>query len=76
MTARMQCLSVPPALCLLQVPFEPLVVSACDQGVPVVVGQPESATAQAYKNIAQQIAQALAQRSSQRQAGPKIVVQQ
>jgi MinD-like ATPase involved in chromosome partitioning or flagellar assembly len=68
--------SVPlPLVRLLQVPFEPSVVSACDQGVPVVVGQPESATAQAYKSIAHQLAQQLAQRGGQQQAGPKIVVQ-
>jgi MinD-like ATPase involved in chromosome partitioning or flagellar assembly len=67
----------PTALAATQVPFEPAVVAACDRGTPVVVAQPESASAAAYRSIAHQVAAQLAAQQQQQGAaagGPKIVV--
>lgn len=47
---------------LAQIPLDPAIREGCDQGVPIVVGAPESPAAKAFFSIAQNILDQLAKR--------------
>ena len=59
---------------MLQVPLELAVRETSDAGAPIVASQPDSASAEVYRNMAERVAQKLASAAGE-QLGPKITVE-
>jgi ATP-binding protein involved in chromosome partitioning len=59
-----------------QVPIEPAVRAGGDEGVPVVVGHPESETAKAFAHLAERVAAKLAKDAVERPRKPMIKLMQ
>ena len=55
-----------------QIPIEPVVREGGDTGVPVVVGHPESATAEAFRHLAERVASRLALDAAAKPRKPMI----
>jgi MinD-like ATPase involved in chromosome partitioning or flagellar assembly len=62
-----------PAWCCVQVPLEPRVRATSDEGVPVVLSHPDSASAKAFVGAAAAVANKLSQQPSSMQ-GPSITM--
>lgn len=59
-----------------QIPIDPAVREGGDSGVPVVVGKPDSATARAFREAAQQAAARLSVEASRKPRKPTVLLRQ
>ncbi len=69
--ATAQALGVP---FLGEIPIDPKLRESCDEGVPLVVGAPQSATARALVEVARLVADAL-ERGEGLKPAPKIIIE-
>lgn len=56
----------------LQIPLEPAIREGCDEGVPVVISNPDSTVSKAYVDVAQKVVKRLEELSKTGQARPEI----
>lgn len=57
---------------LLQIPLELDIRSSSDEGNPIVVASPHSASAKAYTSVAEKVTERLKELAEERAMGPQI----
>lgn len=57
---------------MFQIPLEPEIRIASDDGVPVVISAPDSAVSKAYIDVARRVVSKLADQASQQDQHPEI----
>lgn len=59
---------------MLQIPLEPAIREGSDEGVPIVVSNPDSIVSKAYVDVAQKVVKRLEDLSKTDQTRPEIVL--
>lgn len=57
-----------------QIPLEPTVREGSDEGVPIVISNPDSVVSKAYVDVAQKLVDILEKISKEEQSGPEIIL--